>query len=188
MGSQIIFLNGASSSGKSTLARALQRSLPEPFVYLAEDLFFSALPQRPYTQEEFLRYGSRLYNGFIHAVRALYDCENPVIVDTVAWVPGSLAGFVDALWDTSVFAVGVHCPLAVLEQREQARKDRSIGLARKQWEAVHRDALYDLEIDSSQWDADAAARLIGDSLANPPMPHAFARMKRRQQSPDARAV
>jgi chloramphenicol 3-O phosphotransferase len=34
---QIIFLNGTSSAGKSTLAAALQKTLPEPYLYLALD-------------------------------------------------------------------------------------------------------------------------------------------------------
>ncbi len=106
------------------------------------------------------------------------------IVDTVAWVPGSLDGFVDALWDTPVFAVGIHCPLPILEQREQQRKDRSIGLAREQYDIVHRNVLYDLEIDSSQAEVVATARLISDLLAHPLVPHAFERMKQLRQLPD----
>ena len=70
-----------------------------------------------------------------------------VIVDTVAWNPGSLAGFVDALWDIQVFAVGIHCALPLLEERERQRGDRSPGLARRQSEVVHRNAHYDFEIE-----------------------------------------
>jgi chloramphenicol 3-O phosphotransferase len=34
---RIIFLNGASSSGKSTLAKAMQQALPEPFLHVSSD-------------------------------------------------------------------------------------------------------------------------------------------------------
>ena len=34
---RIILLNGASSSGKSTLARAMQQALPEPFLHVSSD-------------------------------------------------------------------------------------------------------------------------------------------------------
>jgi len=34
---RIILLNGASSSGKSTLAKALQQALPEPFLHVSSD-------------------------------------------------------------------------------------------------------------------------------------------------------
>jgi chloramphenicol 3-O phosphotransferase len=181
---QVIFLNGTSSSGKTTLARALQGCLEKPYLHISEDMFFAALPSREYTQAEYFQYGSRLYHGFTQCVRTLVECENRVIVDTVAWNPGSLAGFVNALWDLSVFAVGVHCPLALLEERERQRNDRSAGLARRQFELVHRDALYDLEIDTSQQEINACAVLVAAAIKNPPVPHAFALMKRPGTGPD----
>ncbi len=176
---QVIFLNGASSSGKSTLARALQLVLEEPYLHISEDMFFAALPARDYSQQDYFRYGSRLYKGFTQCIRTLTRCENRVIVDTVAWDPGSLNGFVDALWYLQVFAVGVHCPLPLLEIREQQRNDRSAGLARRQFDLVHRNALYDFEVDTSQMDSSACVERITAALKNAPIPHAFARMKSR---------
>lgn len=176
---QIIFLNGPSSSGKSSLARALQLHLEKPYLYVAEDMFFDTLPKREFPQDDYLRYGWRLYNGFTRSIRTLIDCHNRVIVDTVAWNPGSLSGFVEALWDRSVFAVGLHCPLTVLEAREQERNNRSIGLARQQFDLVHKDALYDLEIDTSSMSSDACAEKIIQAMQTAPTPHAFARMKQR---------
>lgn len=183
---QVIFLNGASSSGKSTLARALQDCLEKPYLHVSEDMFFATLPAREYTQAEYFQYGSRLYQGFTQCVRTLVECENRVIVDTVAWNPGSLAGFVDALWDLSVFAVGVHCPLALLEERERQRNDRSAGLARRQFELVHRDAVYDFVIDTSQQEIRACAELVAAAVNHAPIPHAFARMKLPGTGPDTR--
>lgn len=183
---QVIFLNGPSSSGKSSLALALQRRLDKPYLYLAEDMFFDTLPKRQLPREDYLRYGGRLYNGFTRSVRALIDCQNRVIVDTVAWSLGSLSGFVEALWDRQVFAIGLHCPLAVLEAREQARNNRSIGLARQQFDLVHKDALYNLEIDTSSMSSDACAEKIIQAMQTAPILHAFARMKQRQDSFDGR--
>lgn len=176
---QVIFLNGASSSGKSTLAHALQHCLAKPYLHLSEDMFFATLPARHYSEPEYLRYGSRLYEGFTQCVRTLVQCGNRVIVDTVAWNPGSLSGFVNALWDLQVFAVGIHCPLPLLEIRERQRNDRSVGLARRQFELVHQDAIYDFEIDTSQLDSAACAKLITTEMEHLPVPHAFARMKER---------
>src|SRR4051794_40086860 len=42
----IILLNGASSSGKTTTARALQRLLDEPFLRIDDDNFRDMLPER----------------------------------------------------------------------------------------------------------------------------------------------
>ena len=43
----VIYLNGTSSSGKSTIARALQAQLVDRvFLHVAEDSFFAMLPDR----------------------------------------------------------------------------------------------------------------------------------------------
>lgn len=49
----------------------------------------------------------------------------------------------------NILFVGVRCPLAVLEQRERDRGDREIGLARYQFDRVHRHGIYDLELNTS---------------------------------------
>lgn len=41
---KIILLNGTSSSGKSTLAKALQSVLDEPYLYIDGDLFWRMFP------------------------------------------------------------------------------------------------------------------------------------------------
>lgn len=174
---QVIFLNGTSSSGKTSLARALQQRLDAPYIFFAEDAFFDGMPQQGWSSPDSFTYGMRLYTGFARSARTMVECENRIIVDTAAWVPGCLERFVDALHDLRVFAVGVHCDLAVLEERERQRGNRSVGQARRQFDQVHLNALYDLEIDTSAADADACAQRVVEAMAHPLAPHAFARMK-----------
>jgi chloramphenicol 3-O phosphotransferase len=42
----IVLLNGTSSSGKTTLAKALQRAMPTPYLHLGIDTVVFALPGR----------------------------------------------------------------------------------------------------------------------------------------------
>lgn len=177
---QVIFLNGASSSGKTTLAKALQRRHARPYIFFAEDMFFDGWPEGDYAQEDFLRYGTRLCAGFAKCARTMIDCGNRLIVDTVAWNPGSLDVFVEALWDTRVLAVGVHCALDVLEDRERQRKNRSLGLARRQFERAHLDAEYDVELDTSRASLAECVERVAAAMENAAEPHAFARMKARR--------
>jgi chloramphenicol 3-O phosphotransferase len=44
----------------------------------------------------------------------------------------------------------VFAPLDILEARERQRGDRRIGLARWQYGRVHKNDVYDLEIDASR--------------------------------------
>jgi chloramphenicol 3-O phosphotransferase len=65
-----------------------------------------------------------------------------MLEDEMADYQALLAGF-------TLHLVGVFAPLDVLEARERARGDRLIGLARGQYDRVHRGKTYDLEIDTS---------------------------------------
>lgn len=42
----IIFLNGVSSSGKTSIARVLQQKLPAPYLHVQLDTFEEMLPER----------------------------------------------------------------------------------------------------------------------------------------------
>ena len=45
--------------------------------------------------------------------------------------------------------MGVHCPLALAEQRERERGDRIVGTVRGQHAVVHTFRNYDVDIDTS---------------------------------------
>jgi chloramphenicol 3-O phosphotransferase len=60
----------------------------------------------------------------------------------------------DVLW------VAVTSDLDVVERRERDRSDRMIGLARSQYNVVHRHAAYDIRVDTAVMDPAAAAAAI----------------------------
>jgi chloramphenicol 3-O phosphotransferase len=175
---RIIVLNGTSSSGKSSVAKALQEVLAEPYLHLGIDTFIAMLPARwfgesPPADEGFLLVkgeagtaietgpvGQRLVKGMADACGALAAAGNNLIVDHVLLERKALLDLVDALAPFSVLFVGIHCPLAVAIQREQGRSDRTAGMAQAQHHLVHAHAVYDLEIDTSTCSAREAALRI----------------------------
>ena len=185
---RIVVLNGTSSSGKSTLATALQAQLPDPWLGIGIDTFVFALPGRYLDQpdwSEVYRYvrpdgatdgpfrietaplGQRLVAGMHRAVGALAEAGLSVIVDHVvlesAWVDDMRACWRLLDWTF----VGVRCPLAVVEQRERDRRDRTLGQAAAQFAVVHEGRGYDLEVDTSVLSAEAAASRIVQALRGP---------------------
>lgn len=69
-------------------------------------------------------------------------------------VPGGL----DVTW------VRVRIDLDVLEAREEARADRVLGMARWQYDKVHRHPTYDVTVDTGALDPDAAADVVCAAL------------------------
>ena len=178
---RIIVLNGTSSSGKSTLVRALQDQLPDPWIEIGIDRFVFALPKRYLDQplwSEVFRYvradgrsdgpftietgplGERLVGGMHRTAAALAEGGLDLIVDHVM-LEDRWLDEIAALWARfRVLYVGVRCPLAVIVERERTRRDRTIGQAAAQFAVVHRRGGYDLELDTSILSPEEAARVI----------------------------
>jgi|GEM_PF-3541636 len=53
MPATVIFLNGVSSAGKTSIAKVLQRLLPEPYLHVPLDSFEAMLPERYDESESF---------------------------------------------------------------------------------------------------------------------------------------
>lgn len=80
----------------------------------------------------------------------------------------------------TVLYVGVFCPIEVLEQREAARGDRKIGLARYQSTRVHVNSEYDVEVDTQELAANDAALKIIAALDMIATPTAFERLRSKR--------
>jgi chloramphenicol 3-O phosphotransferase len=176
---KIILINGASSAGKSTLARALQQKLPEPFLHWSFDHLreSGALPMARIRNGELDWAGMRpaVFDGFHRCLSAFAGAGNNMIVDHIIEQQQWLADLVHLLAPFEVFFVGVHCPLAELERREHQRGNRRPGEARRDFFSVHRFTEYDLEIDAIQPTEDNVAKLLTAWQARS-RPTAFERM------------
>jgi chloramphenicol 3-O phosphotransferase len=101
----------------------------------------------------------RVFRGMRHAIAAMAAQGNHMIVDDVL-LGSEKAEYLELLSRFELFLVGVFAPLDVLEARERERGDRLIGLARWQYDRVHTDMKYDLEVDTSSATPMECAELI----------------------------
>lgn len=142
---RIIFLNGVSSSGKTTLAKALQAALPEPYFLLNSDTFYNMMPENQRDISMFVK----AMTGMSHTVKAYADAGLNVIVDHVLLkLYGTLEECVTLLHGLPVLFVHVTCPPEELRRREAARGDRRIGQAEQQLAELHPRSTYDLIVDT----------------------------------------
>lgn len=161
---QIIILNGASSSGKSTIARELQKAVNEPLVHLSIDSFYSFIEQR--FHDDYRITGSIIVPSLYRCASVFAQQGARVVLDLVLFEP---AWFIDCRHVLSGFRtawVGVHCTIEELERRERKRQDRMIGFARSMVKRVHNhpDLNYDLEIRTDCTDPQTAAERIKQIL------------------------
>ncbi|KAA8882909.1 chloramphenicol phosphotransferase CPT [Nocardia colli] len=172
MTTQVIVLNGGSSSGKSGIARCLQAVLPDAWLTFGVDTLIEALPVSlraagagiEFAADGGVRIGLeflRLEAAWIEGIAAMARAGGRIIVDEV-FLGGasSQQRWQKAVAGLSVLWVGVRCDSAVAAGREVARGDRVPGMAASQAEVVHQGMVYDLEVDTTLTESLACARVI----------------------------
>jgi chloramphenicol 3-O phosphotransferase len=171
---QIIYLNGPSSSGKTTLAKALQHAFEEPFLHVGIDKIIGWMPEKindwtggeaslgyswkksvdtsgnPVQELQAGPYAQKIGKTFQEVVLALAKMGHHIVIDDVSFGKQQLDEWKKILKNFRVLWVGINAPLVVLEQREKERGNRIPGSARGQFHKVHVNASYDLEIDTHQ--------------------------------------
>jgi len=173
---RIVLLNGVGSVGKTSIARALQAIARWPFLHVQMDAFLAMLPEAYLDHPDGLTFttieedgrpsvvigsgpvSSRAFRGMRHAIAAMAAEGNDLIVDEV--LLGGSADYERLLAGFDLVIVKVFAPLDVLEARERQRGDRLIGLARWQFDRVHKDVRYDFEVDTGTASPEECARLI----------------------------
>jgi chloramphenicol 3-O phosphotransferase len=161
---QIIFLHGASSSGKSTLARALQARIEKPFWHISIDHLRDSgvLPLERFRHGDFDWRTNRaaFFDGFHASLAAYANAGNNLILEHILDTKGWIELLQELFRPHDVFFVGVHCPLPVLIDRETKRGDRPAGSAKRDFETVHVGRNYDLEVNSEDGLEENVSRIL----------------------------
>ncbi len=169
---QVIVLNGGSSSGKSGIVRCLQAVLPDPWLAFGVDTLIRAMPVSPRRSVAGIDFASdgaiilgpqfrALEAAWIEGVAAMARAGARIIVDEV-FLGGAASQqrWKTALGALSVLWVGVRCDSATAAGREIARGDRVAGQAASQADLVHQGVVYDLQVDTTHTEALECAQTI----------------------------
>ena len=174
----IIVLNGASSSGKTTLARELQLTFQEPYLRLGTDTVHSMLPARfaggKKTQNEHIVRTAIL--GMHRCAATFADVGNNVVVDTVMLNRESVAECAHALARYRAFFIGLFCPDDELRRRAADRGRDMVNIALQQARHVHTHSIYDLKINSEGKPPSVMAEQVRNLVNSRTQPEAFKRL------------
>lgn len=172
----IIWLNGVSSSGKSTLANALQKQLQEPYFCIGQDIF----------TDQIAPCLSGAYNGIdgetlwylavdamYHTIKTYADLGLNVIVDHVILNQENQREqrLFDAcrkeLANYPITYVKVTCSLDELAKRELLRGDRESGTAEWQMKTgLYPSDGYDVEVNTGSVPLDECAQKVIECQAH----------------------
>ena len=196
MTGRIVILNGAPRSGKSSIARALQASLPGHWINLGVDAQNRSLPEalgpgiglRPGGERPDLEpVVERLYLALYASIAAHAGQGFDVVVDVghhdgYSRPLGILPQCARLLAGFDVLFVGVHCPIEVIMDRRNAAPlgylaGPGVPEPVQRWQdAVHVPGVYDLEVDTGTMAPEDCAAAIAMALADPSTRAALARL------------
>lgn len=160
----IIFLHGASSSGKSTLARMLQERLEKPFWHISIDHLRDSgvLPLARIKAGDFNWRDMRapFFAGYHSSLAAYAAAGNNLIVEHILDTPGWQRELAELFRPFDMLFVALHCPVDELRRRELARGDRPAGSAEQDALTIHKGRRYDLELQTGDGTEENAERVM----------------------------
>jgi chloramphenicol 3-O phosphotransferase len=196
---QIIVLNGAPRSGKSSIAAVIVETFDGEWVNVGVDSFHTITPPRLRPGIGLRPGGERpdieavlplLFGMLYESIAARSKRHVNVVVDIghhdgYSRPLGILPDVARRLDSLPALFVGVRCPIDVIMQRRDAHptgyettaSDGGVPDAVRLWQnEVHRPGIYDLEVDTSELSAPETAARIRDHLEHGPAPTAFTRL------------
>lgn len=188
----VVVLNGGSSSGKTSIARCLQRLLEPTWMVLGVDDLIRAMPggdeveylirarqhdDGPVGAQGSIEFGPdgsvsvgddfrRAEASWYAGLAAIGRCGTGLILDEVFMGGGSSQErLASALAGLPVVWIGVRCDPEVAAARERGRSDRIAGMARLQATRVHEGVAYDLVVDTTAASSAVCASAIASYLS-----------------------
>ena len=160
---RIIFLNGVTSSGKTSIVDVLQAREDVFFYVLANDLFQETVGES-YLRRDYWKYLSDAIIMMYHTAKLFSDMGKNVIVDSILvereGVTPHYERMKEILRDNPLDLVEVYCPLDIRRQRNIDRGDRYETQSEEQAKLMLAGIQYSLRVDTSKLSPDECAAAI----------------------------
>ena len=160
---RIIFLNGVTSSGKTSIVDALQARRAVFFYVVANDLFQEMIGEE-YLRENYWKYLGEVIIMMYHTAKLFSDMGKNVIIDSILVEREGVAPHYDRmkeiLRDNPLDIVEIYCPLDICRQRNIDRGDRYETQSAEQAELMAKDIRYSMRVDTSRLSPEECAEAI----------------------------
>ena len=149
---RIIFLNGVTSSGKTSIVDALQEREDVFFYVVANDLFEQMVGDG-YLRRDYWKYLSEDIIMMYHTAKLYSDMGKNVLIDGILVereeIKPHYHQLLEILRDNPLDVVEVYCPPDICRQRNLRRQDRRETQSDEQAERMAKDIRYSLRVDTS---------------------------------------
>ena len=164
---RIIYLNGVTSSGKTSIVEALQAHREVFFYVVANDLFQEMIGE-DYLKANYWKYLGEAIILMYHTAKLFSDMGKNVIIDGILverdGIAPHYARMKEILRDNPLDIVEVFCPLDICRQRNIARGDRYETQSEEQAGLMAENIPYSLRVDTSRLSPEECGDVILKAL------------------------
>lgn len=164
---QILFLNGVTSSGKTSIVDALQARDDVYFYVVANDLFEQMIGDK-YLQEDYWKHLAKVILLMYHTAKLFSDRGEHVIIDGILVERPEIAPHYlqmrEILADNPLHLIHVSCPIELCEERNLARQDRYTNQSVEQLALMAPDIAYSLVVETDRHAPEACAEQIVQAI------------------------
>ena len=159
----IIYLNGVTSSGKSSIVTEL-RKRKLAFFYLSDDIFEDHIIDIEYNSAEYWKNLAEAVFLMYKTAKLFSDHGKTVIIDSMLLEKPEFAPHYETMLkifsSSPLLLIHIHCPLEICRQRNLSREDRFEMQSHEQDSVMAKNVNYDLEIDTSVLSVQEAAQKL----------------------------
>jgi len=163
----IIYLNGVTSTGKTTLATAIQRMSDENFYAISNDSV-ADMGSRKFFETDYWQYLADMILQGYHMTKMLSDNGINVIFDGMVVERDEYKPHYENIKtifkDSPLKMVEVFCPLEVCRQRNIDRGDRGVDQSESQNKYMSKEVVNDIFVDTNANSAEECAKIILDAI------------------------
>ena len=164
---RIIFLNGVTSAGKTSIVEALQEREDVFFYVVANDLFQEMVGEK-YLQENYWKYLSEVIIMMYHTAKLYSDMGKNVLIDGILVereeIKPHYQQLLEIMKDNPLDIVEVYCPLEICRQRNIMRGDRYETQSQEQYELMAENIKYSVRVDTGVLSPAECAEIIVKEL------------------------
>jgi len=164
---RIVFLNGVTSSGKTSIVEAIQERDDVFFYVVANDLFQEMVGEK-YLRENYWKYLSDVILMMYHTAKLYSNMGKNVLIDGILVEREEIAPhyrqMMEILKDNPLDIVEVYCPLEVCRKRNLARGDRYESQSAEQQALMAKDIAYRMRVNTDRYSPEQCAEQIISEL------------------------
>lgn len=150
----IIFLNGVTSSGKTSIVEAIQEREDVFFHVVANDLFQEMIGEK-HLRENYWKYLSEAILMMYHAAKLFSNMGKNVLIDGILVERDEIRPHYQTLMeimkDQPLDIVEVFCPLEICRKRNIQRGDRYESQSAEQAVLMANNIHYSISVDTSKY-------------------------------------